>query len=337
MSTPLASLMVLSWNGMQHLETCLSSVCGQTVSDREIILMDNGSTDGTKAWVEAHYPEVRVERVEQNLGVPGGVNHGLSCTRGRYVAILNNDIELDPNWLAESIRALEAFPDAGFTASRVRLFYQRDRLDTAGDIYFREGYPAKRGWLNVDGPEFDEPMPVFGACAVAALYRRELLDEVGLLDVDFEAGLEDLDLSFRAQLQGYGCRYVPGAVLYHKLGATVGHGLSNPVHRLRMHRNLWLLRIKNLPWQLWLRYLPNMVMAELIVVYRGLRTGHGGVLLSARIDVLKRLRTTLAKRRAIQAHRRISITELDRRISRGWFRHRMREKALEATVVIDGS
>lgn len=332
MNGPSVSLVVLSWNGMEHLDLCLSSLSRQTYTDCEIVLVDNGSTDGSREWVEARYPRVRIERTEQNLGVPGGVNYGLARARGRYVAILNNDIEAEPQWLAESVRALEQYPEAGFTASRVRLFYQRDRLDTAGDLYFRAGYPAKRGWLRRDGPEFDEPRWVFGACAVAALYRRELLDSVGFMDEEFESALEDLDLSFRAQLQGYKCRYVPAAIIYHKLGATVGKGLSNPRHQLRFHRNIWLVRIKNLPTLFWIRYLPQMLVAELAVLYRASRSGRLKVLLQARREVLQQLGHTLAKRREIQARRTVSNRDLHAVIEHGWLAYRASEKRLEAEV-----
>ena len=330
MTAPAASVVVLSWNGLEHLEVCLSSVCAQTYRDREIILVDNGSTDGTQPWVEERFPEVRVARLEKNRGVPGGVNYGIAQCRGRFIAILNNDIEVVPEWLGESIRALEQHPEAGFTSSRIRLFYQRDRLDTAGEIYFREGFPAKRGFLYRDGPDFDEPAWVFGACAAAAVYRRELFDAVGHFDEEFQASLEDLDLSFRAQLQGFKCRYVPTAVIYHKVGATLGFGMVQSSVHLRVHRNLWLLRIKNLPGALWLRYLPRMLVGEAAVLARAAATGHFGVLMRARLQVLQRLKATLKKRREVQARRTISARELDAIISRHWFGQRRDEKQHEA-------
>lgn len=331
-AAPVASMVVLSWNGLEHLEVCLSSLSAQTFRDREIVLADNGSTDGTKAWVEARFPEVRVARLEQNRGVPGGVNFGLAQARGRFIALLNNDIEADPRWLAESIRALEEHPEAGFTATRIRLFSMRDRLDTTGDLYFREGFPAKRGWLHHDGPDFDEPGWVFGSCAAATVYRRELFDAVGYFDEDFQANMEDLDLSFRAQLQGFKCRYVPTAILYHKMGATVGTGFAKSGSQLRMHRNLWFLRIKNLPSALWLRYLPLMIIGEAAVMIRAAMTGRFGVMMRARVEVLRRLRSILAKRRDIQSRRTISARDLDAIINRHWFDQRRLEKRLEAEV-----
>ena len=285
---PSASVVVLSYDGLEHLELCLSSVCNQSYTDREIILVDNGSTDGTEAWVNERFPEVRVARMRVNRGVPAGLNLGISQARGKFIGILNNDIELDPEWLSESIRALNEHSDAGFTATRIRLFDRRDCLDTAGDLYFRAGFPAKRGWLQSDGPKFDERVWVFGACAAAAVYRREIFDEIGEFDEDFYAVLEDLDLSFRAQLRGFKCLYVPTAIIYHKLGATLGSGASNPEHHMRMHRNIWLVRIKNLPGELWLRYLPYILMGEFAVLARSVLSGRIGLLARARLQVLQR-------------------------------------------------
>jgi len=173
---------------------------------------------------------------------------------------------------------------------------------------------------------------VFGACAAAAVYRRELFDAVGNLDEEFQATMEDLDLSFRAQLQGFKCRYVPTAILYHKLGATIGVGFAQHAQQLRMHRNLWLLRIKNLPGALWLRYLPQMLVGEAAILVRAAATGRLSVAMRARLEVLQRLNTTLTKRRAIQARRVISVRELDAIIARDWFVQRRTEKRLEAEV-----
>lgn len=327
---PIASLVVLSWNGLEHLEVCLSSLCAQTFRDREIILTDNASTDGSKAWVEARFPEVRVARLEHNRGVTGGLNFGIAQARGRFIALLNNDIEVHPDWLAESIRALEQYPEAGFTATRIRLFHQRDRLDTAGDLYFREGFAAKRGWLQRDGADFDQPSWVFGSCGAAALYRRELFDAVGNFDEEFQATMEDLDLSFRAQLQGFKCRYVPTAIVYHKLGATLGVGFAQSGSPVRVHRNLWLVRIKNLPGALWLRYLPGILTGELVILIRSVAAGRFGAMVRARLQVLQRLKSTLAKRRDIQSRRVITIRDLDAIISRNWVSQRQKEKRLEA-------
>jgi GT2 family glycosyltransferase len=164
------------------------------------------------------------------------------------------------------------------------------------------------------------------------VYRRELFEAVGGFDEDFQANLEDLDLSFRAQLYGFKCRYVPTAILYHKMGATLGVGQSHGPAQQRLHRNLWLMRIKNLPGPLWVRYLPQMLMAEAVVILRAVKTGRLAEVIRARLDVLQRLSATLAKRRVIQSARVVSARELDALIARDWFTQRRDEKRLEAEV-----
>ena len=329
---PLASIVVLSWNGLQHLDTCLGSLCRQTLSDVELILVDNGSTDGTAEYVREHFPNVRIERVENNLGVPGGMNHGIRAARGTFIGILNNDTEIDPGWAEACVSALRNHPEAGAIASRVRLFWRRTHLDTAGDVFFSAGMVGKRGWLEADGPPFDHPAWVFSACAGTAFYRRQALDAAGLFDEDFEACIEDVDLSFRIQLAGWRCLYVPEAIVYHKLGATVGQGLARPEHQLRMHRNLWYMRIKDLPGSLWLRHLPEMLLAEALVLAASLRSGRIGVALRARGQVLRALPALLRKRRMIQRRRRAAPADIDAQIERGWIAHRRAEKRREATV-----
>jgi GT2 family glycosyltransferase len=324
------SVVALSWNGREHLETCLPTLCQQTYEHREIILVDNGSTDGTSDWVRATYPEVEVARVEQNRGVPGGLNYGIRRARGEFIALVNNDTEVDRAWLAESICALNAHPETGFTASRVRLFYKRTHLDTTGDMYFSTGHASKRGWLLPDGPEFDRGTWVFGASGAAAVYRRRMLDEIGLFDEDYHAGLEDLDLSFRAQLVGYRCRYVPSAIVYHKVGATLGAGPLESAAQERLHRNLWRTLIKNLPGRLWVRYLAQILFAEVVVHAAALRNGRLGPLLRARAAVLRELPQILKERSIIQAKRRASIDYLDSLIRKDWMSHRRDVKQRES-------
>jgi GT2 family glycosyltransferase len=332
--SPRATVAVLSWNGRQHLDTCLSSLLGQTYRDREIVLVDNGSSDGTAEYVRATFPEVRIVRLEENAGVCGGLNFGVTQARGELIALINNDTEADADWLRESIRALDAHPEAGFTASRMRLFYRRTELDTAGDLLFRNGHPAKRGWLMPDSPEYDEDAWIFGACAGAAVYRRSMLEDTGLFDEDFFGTLEDFDLSFRAQLMGYRCRYVASAIVYHKVGATEGLGMTSPQLLYRVHRNRWFALIKNLPGPLWIRYLGDIVAAEALVLAAASRGGRLGLFFRSRVEVLGQLPRLLRKRRAVQRRRRVPVAYLDSLIGRNWLAHRRAEKRREVELAV---
>jgi GT2 family glycosyltransferase len=329
----LVSVVVLNWNGRQHLETCLSALCLQTYSEYEIILVDNGSTDGSADYVEANFPAVRVIRLPENLGFCGGNNAGITQARGDCIALLNNDTEADPVWLAESVKALEAHPDAGCIAARMRLFDRRTYLDTVGDLYFRNGCPAKRGWLMPDGPEYEQNSWVFSPCAGAAVYRRVMLEEVGLFDEDFFNNMEDLDLGFRAQLLGYRCLYVASAIVYHKVGATVGFAATNPQQLYRAHRNHWYVLIKNLPTSLWCRYLGHILVTEILILGAAAWRGRLSILVRARAEVVRTLPRMLAKRRVIQKCRKVSVVYLDSLFQKGWLSNRMAEKRRETAFI----
>ena len=324
MISPLVSVIVLNFNGKQHLPVCLTALCNQTYTPIEILLVDNGSTDGSLDLVHENFRGVRTLALRENLGFCGGNNAGIRQARGEYIALLNNDTEADDRWIAESVFALEANPEAGFTASRIRLFDRRDRLDTAGDLYFRTGYPGKRGFLLPDGPEFDKPEWVFGSCAGAAVYRRTMLDEIGLLDEDFFSYIEDTDLSFRAQLAGYRCLYVPTAVIYHKVGATAGQ--DSPLRQLWSHRNHWYTLIKNLPGALILEYAPQIIIAEVLVFYSAVRKQRLRVFLKARVEVLRNLSRMISKRRKVQKLRKVSSAYIDSLIRKDWITFRRAEK-----------
>jgi len=168
---PLVSVVIPNWNGEKYLPLCLDSLRRQTCSPQEVIVADNGSTDGSLALLARHYPEVRVVALDENRGFAGGVNAGFRAAAGRVLVAFNNDAEADPCWIEELVAALERQPEAGMATSRVRLFDRRDHLHTAGVFYGLDGIPGNRGVWQPDGPAYDEETWVFGAAGVAAAPR----------------------------------------------------------------------------------------------------------------------------------------------------------------------
>lgn len=333
MRNDLVSVVIPNWNGREHLFTCLSSLQNQVIKNYEILLVDNGSTDGSINYVCENFPEVRIIKSDVNLGFAGGCNLGIENASGDYIALLNNDTEVDKNWLAQSVNALKENPEAGLTASRILLFHHRKYIDTAGDLYFRSGFPGKRGSFSLDGQEFDQYKWVFGACAGAAVYRRDLFAEIGPFDEDFFSFMEDVDLSFRAQLAGYRCLYVPTAIVYHKLGATAG--LNDPRRQRWSHRNRWYTLIKNLPAELWMRNIGHILVAEIVILGSTIFQLRLGNYIRARVDVLKNLTKMLGKRREIQNTAKVSNGYIYSIMSKGWFSHRILEKQNIKQVPID--
>lgn len=302
---PLVSVIIPNWNGEKLLPLCLDSLRRQTYPRLEVIVADNGSTDGSLALLARHYSEVRAIALPENRGYAGGVNAGFRVAVGQVLVAFNNDAEADPRWLEELVAALDRHPEAGMVTSRVRLFDRRDHLHTAGDFYGLDGIPGNRGVWGPDGPAYDEERWVFGAAGVAAAYRRAVLDEIGLLDEDFGSYLEDVDLSWRAQLAGYRCIYAPRAIVYHMVSATGGGSTAS----FFVGRNTILVIVKDYPSSLLRRYWPAVLRAQFRISVEALRAWRGAAArarLRGQLAALRHLPRLLHQRRAVQHTRRVS-------------------------------
>ncbi len=185
MATPLFSVIIPNWNGAKFLPTCLDALRRQTYAPFEVIIADNASADELRVLVTRDYPEVRWIALTENRGFTGACNAGLQAARGEFMALLNNDTEVDPGWIAHLVSAFERHADAGAVASKMLLFDQRDHFHTAGDLYRVDGLPVNRGVWQTDHGQYDVEMDVFSACGGSSAYRRAALDEVGFLDDSF--------------------------------------------------------------------------------------------------------------------------------------------------------
>jgi GT2 family glycosyltransferase len=306
---PEIAVVVVNWNGSHLLPTCLGSLRRQTFADFETILVDNGSSDGSLELVAREFPEVRVVALAENLGLAGGTNAGIRVTDAPIIATLNNDTEADPAWLAELQAALVTHPEAGSAASKLLLFDRRDVLHSAGDFYGLDGIPGNRGvWQRDDGVYARQEL-VFGACAGAAAYRRQMLEDVGLFEDSFFMYCEDVDLAFRSQLLGYRCVYVPTAIVYHMLSATGG----GPLASYYCGRNFLRVIARDMPGPLLRRVWPRVLLAQLRIVaesLRHLREPAARAKLRGQIDGLRELPRLLGERQAIQRRRRVPIRYL---------------------------
>ena len=306
MSSPRVTVVVPNWNGERFLSTCLGSLRRQTYGDFETVLVDNGSSDGSVAFVEENFPEVRIVRLPHNGGFTAAVNAGIGASEAEYVVLLNNDTEVEQRWLEALVRAADEHPEAGLFASKLVDFRDRRLLDGAGDALRKTGLPYRIGHGEIDRGQFEEEALVFGACAAGALYRRRLFDEVGVFDGDFFSNCEDGDLSFRAQLAGYRCLYVPDAVVYHMGSASTGGKRSATNTRLGTQNGINRL-VKNLPASLVWRILPSVVAGHL---YRLATTSLSPEILKAYLSglagALRLLPKMLRKRKEIQGRRRVS-------------------------------
>jgi len=308
---PTVSVIIPNWNGMEHIPTCLDSLRRQSFEDFEVIVADNGSTDGSLALLGQDYSEVQLLALGENRGFSGACNVGMRSSRGAYVVLLNNDTEVDPGWLAEIVAAFERHPEAGMIASKMLLFDRRHILHTAGDFYRLNGLPGNRGVWQRDEGQYDEESLVFGACGGSAAYRRRMLEQVGMLDEDFFFSLEDVDLAWRAQLAGWRCVYVPQAIVYHKLSATGG----GPTASFHDGRNTIYLLLKDYPSDLWRLHWRAILRAQLRIAREALAAWRGAAararLRGQLVGLILGPPRMLPKRRAVQRSRRVDRAYLE--------------------------
>jgi len=302
------NLIIPNWNGKEHLETCLMSVRRQTREPSRTILVDNGSTDGSVEFVERAFPWVHCVRLGHNAGFAVAVNRGIRSGTGKLVALLNNDTELEPEWLRLLAEALERDASAGMATCKMLRFDDRSVIDGAGDALTRAGAPFTRGSGEPDDGRYDAESYVFGACAGATVYRRELFEVVGLFDEDFVSYYEDVDLCLRATLAGWRCLYVPGARCYHRRGASSAH---RPAYPIRMQeRNLTALYVKNFPVEVLIRRGPVIVVSRIRRTWRAVAAGIGAPTLRGLWDGVKLIPLMLSKRRAVQKGRTVPAQTL---------------------------
>jgi GT2 family glycosyltransferase len=311
------SVIVLNWNGKRFLETCLAALRRQTFQNFETILVDNGSEDGSAEFVRNHFPEVCVLPLARNLGFAAGNNAGYEQAQGNLIVLLNNDTEAEPHWLEEIHKAAQEFPRAGTFASKMLYFDERNRIDNCGFGLTAAGLAVEHGRGEQDGPSWAEPRPVFGACAGAAAYRRSMLERVGFLDPDFFTFYEDVDLSFRAQLLGYECIFVPGAIVYHRYRATMNKFPARQIFLTQ--RNVEFVYLKNLPLGLMLGSLPQRFIYELGGAAYFFKVGVGSAFLKGKIDAVRQLPAVFRKRKEIQKKRIITNAHLRLVMQKSWF------------------
>ena len=298
----IVSVIIVNWNGRKFLAKCLESLLHQAYRRFSIILVDNGSNDGSIDFVIRNYPEVKTIALPKNVGFSVANNIAIKTVKTEYVALLNNDAVAHPLWLQSLIGALESCPEAGFAASKMLYYDNPEIIDRAGDSYTRAGAGLLRGRAE-PASSYNRQEWIFGACAAAALYRTRMLRDIGLFDEDFFLLYEDVDLSFRAQLRGYKCLYVPEAIVYHKGSGSIIY--DSPTSVYYGHRNLEWVYIKNMPAGLILKTLFPHIIYDMAAFFFFAARGRSKDFIKAKWDALKGLNKVLKKRRQIQDNRKV--------------------------------
>lgn len=254
------TVIIPNYNGLQFMEPCFQALEKQNYKDFKVLVVDNGSSDGSVRWLkERGIPSVFLE---ENTGFSGAVNVGIKKADTPYVILLNNDTEPDENYIGGLVKAMERSPRVFSASSKMVQLYHKELMDDAGDMYSLLGWAYQRG-VGRSSAGYNRPCRIFSACAGAAIYRREVFEKIGGFDEMHFAYLEDIDVGYRARLAGYDNIYCPEAVVYHVGSGTSGSKYNSFKVRLAARNNVYL-NYKNMPfWQLLLN-LPCLLIGILI-------------------------------------------------------------------------
>ena len=266
------SIVIPNYNGKHFLENCLSAVFAQDIENMEVIVVDNGSTDGSQEYLDT-YPGVRVLKLDKNYGFCGAVNTGIKAADSEYVILLNNDTEVEPDFSKELLTAIQADDKIFSCSSKMVQYHDRARMDDAGDYYCALGWAFGRGKGGLV-ENYDTPVNIFASCAGAAIYRKKMLESLGYFDENHFAYLEDIDVGYRARIHGYRNVYAPKAVVYH-----VGSGFSGSAHnsfKVKLSsRNSVYLAYKNMPFLQIILNSPFLLIGHLVKWLFFLKKGLG--------------------------------------------------------------
>ena len=312
----LVTVIIINFNCKKWLQTCLDSVLGQTYPSVEVIIVDNASTDGSLVFFKKKFPELPLIENKENVGFAKAVNQGIALAKGQFILPLNPDVGLTPTYLAEMVIAAKNNGEIGSVSGKLFRSDEADNkvIDSVGHIMFKNRLSANRGNEEIDEGQYNHAAQVFGTCGAAALYKREMLEDVKVdgeyFDETFFAFWEDIDLDWRANLRGWKCFYTPRAVAYHYRG---GIRIPRPkIIEFNNYRNRYLTLIKNDSFWGLLKNLPQIMFTD--IFKSGALLFRCPAALLAWFDVFRLLPEMLAKRRIVQSQKIVSFKEMDK-----WF------------------
>ena len=219
----LASIIVVNFNGMHLLEECLDSLLDQSYKEIEIIVVDNGSQDGSCEFIEKRYSDkVKLMKNKTNLGCTGGSNIGICASKGEFIVLVNNDTRSDKEMVGHLIEAGKADEKIGMCATKLLNYFEPNVIDAAGMVIYKDGLNQGRGRFEIDRGQYEDIEEIIYASDGGALLKRAMLDDIGLFDEDFFLYGEEADMGLRARLLGWKAIYVPKAIIYHKISQTGG-------------------------------------------------------------------------------------------------------------------
>ncbi len=322
---PLVSIIIPHFNGKEILQNCLASLEKTNYSNLQVILVDNGSTDGSVEYAQRESPWIQIKKNEKNLGYAGGCNSGLEKAQGKYILFLNNDTIVDTEWLAKIVEQCEG--DANIAACQPKILSLKNRqlfdyAGAAGGLMDQYGFPFAKGriffTIEKDEHQYDKSANIFWASGTACLIRKSVLDEVGYFDEDFFAHMEEIDLNWRFHLAGYKVVSEPLAIVYHSAGSTLKTDSYMKV--MLNHRNSLIMLLKNYEVRTLFWILPIRILLEFIAsIYSLLKLDYirFRAVYAAFVYVILNLSKIMKKRVQIQRLRKIPDSQMFTKMYRG--------------------
>ncbi len=317
----MTTVVIPNWNGLNYLRECLASLKNQDYPDLKIIVVDNGSTDSSAEFVRSVYPDVKLIINDRNLGFAPAVNQGIKAAESEYIIILNNDTKGEPDWVARLVSAVKDDKSIGMAAPKVLSYADHSIIDSIGGGLYPDGMSRARGRLERDTGQFDQINEVLFPSGCAALYRRSMLDEIGLLDETFYAYGEDTDIGLRGRLAGWKAVFVPESRVYHHYSATTGS--ASRLKAYLVERNRFWIALKFFPMSMlilapyytFIRYSRVIIgmmrqegtTGEFVRDYSRIELATG--LFLAYVGAIIRIPEMIQKRRTIQRNKKISAGE----------------------------
>jgi GT2 family glycosyltransferase len=324
-------VIIINWNGKKYLDECLSSLREQTFKKFRIILVDNGSDDGSADYISKIFPEVKLIKLDNNTGFAYanniGIKEAFKDQSVEYIITLNNDTCCDREYLEKMVNCVVAHSDAGSIQAKVVNYFENEIIDSVGILIYPEMSAINRGQKEKDQGQYENEEEIFGASASAALYTHEALEKTMMpsgdyFDSDYFAYYEDVDLAWRLRLAGFKSYYAPKAKVYHVHSAT-GKNFS-PFKAFHIHRNQYYNIIKNLPASFLLKALALMPIRYFLLVSSVIRKkgpsaklsqneqkqSMAGIVFRSWKDVIKNLPRLLKKRNYIQKKRTAKKEEI---------------------------
>ena len=272
---PRVSIVIVSWNALETVKACLPSVVASDYPDFEILFADNASDDGTPEWIAENFPSVRIVKHPQNWAFCRGNNEAVRHATGKYVVLLNNDVEVPPPWLRPLVYRMESDERIAGVQPKLLQFDDRSKFEYAGGsggFMDRFGFPFTRGRiffnLEEDRGQYDDAIDIFWATGAAVMLRKDLFDEVGGLDERFVMHMEEIDLCWRLKRKGYRIVVEPDSRVFHIGGASLAEGSAQKM--FLNYRNNLLMLFKNLPPRTFRRILAVRVLLDAVTALRSI-------------------------------------------------------------------